>query len=84
MLALSECGSEPHSLGEGRMTRPPALPFIRRAERRGEKRRATIQAYIAAERLRGHSVPTIEDVAKLFAISRARVEFHYRALGLAK
>jgi hypothetical protein len=59
------------------------MEFVRRSERRGEKRRATIAAHIAAERLKGNSTPTIEDVAKLFAISRARVEFHYHALGLA-
>ena len=61
---------------------PGGVQAIRRSKRRGEKKRDTSAAYIAAERVRIGRIPTATEVAKLFAISKARVEMHYRNLGL--
>jgi hypothetical protein len=48
----------------------------------GRRRRASIQGYIDRERARTGTLPSINDVARLFAMSPARVAMHYRALGL--
>jgi hypothetical protein len=57
--------------------------MMRQVEHRGEKRRATIAAYIRNEHAAGRPTPTVSAVAALFAMSPERVAFHFRALGLA-
>jgi len=62
---------------------PDQARVIRQVERRGEKRRATIKAYVDRQVAAGRGIPSVAAVAALFAMSAGRVAFHYRALGLA-
>lgn len=54
---------------------------VRAMKKRSNARTKTIQAYVEAETARTGRRPTIDECAALMAISRARVELHYRILG---